>query len=354
MISTDQQSFEEFIRVIVRQKPQILTQNVNEDQVVINQRDNSITLSNKFNDGTSKTQTFYFDTIFNEQSSQQQIYNNAVSPLVNSLFCGISSTIWAFGQACSGKRYTLIGNHQDEQSQGIVYRAADHIFSKFKHFRESKEEQKEQDEEFKVYVSVYTLYQEILEDMLTNEGEDLKIRENLNGIQIENLTKICVSNQLEFFKVLQKGIHQNLINVTQRSLLQSRQCFFIEISILKINKTLGTEQISCLKIVKFSGIEERYNKLNLQQALQIKQYNPIKNFSNVIYALSENNAHVPYRDSKLTRLIQGALGGNQRGLMIYNLNTQLEYEQIQCYLRIASRVQQVRNNIFFIKKQSYA
>ncbi|KAL4501423.1 hypothetical protein ABPG72_021230 [Tetrahymena utriculariae] len=353
MLSIDQPNLEEFIRVIVRKKPQIQTQNMNEVQVVINQRDNSIQVNNNSNE-TSEASTFYFDTIFDEKSTQQQIYDNAVSPLVNSLFQDINSTIWAFGQTRSGKSQTLFGNKCDEQNQGIVYRAIDQIFSQIKHLSDTKEEQKEINEEYKVYVSVYTLYREQLEDMLVDQRKDLRIRQNLDQIYIENLTKIQISNQQEFQDVLQNGIKKNLINITYRSLLQSKEYFFIEVSILKTNKILGIEQMSYLKIVEFQGCERSKKPLNQTQFSENSQINKgLTHFCQVISALTdEKSTHVPYRDSKITRIMQDALGGNSRGLMICNLNTQLEYHEILYNLRVASRVQQVRNHIFFNKKQS--
>ncbi|EAS05756.2 kinesin motor catalytic domain protein (macronuclear) [Tetrahymena thermophila SB210] len=364
MISADQQNYEEFIRVIVRKIPQIQTHNSNnnnnnnnnnEDQVCINQSENSISINYQFNQTLQKP-TFHFDTIFDEKSTQQQIYNNAVSHLVDSLFQGVSSTIWAAGQTGSGKSYTLFGIKQDEGKKGIVYRAIDQIFSKIKNFNESNEEQKQQNEEYNAYISIYTLYQERLEDLLADKSENLRIKQIEDQIYIEKLTKMQITSVQECLDVLQNGINKNLTNITLCSLLQSRQFFFIEISVQQINKSSGIEQMSSLKIIEFEGYK---NSISLQKQNEVlfheKPYfsKTLAAFNNVIVALTnENSFHIPYRDSKLTRIMQDSLGGNSRGLMICNLNTKFGYEDILYNLRIASRVQQVRNRIL-LNKNSY-
>ncbi|KAL4471140.1 hypothetical protein ABPG72_019082 [Tetrahymena utriculariae] len=339
----EQINFDEYIRVIIRKKPLTLGKSFGNFKVCINQVDNCIVIKQS-SDEQEKTYLYNFDTIFDETCTQQQIYRNAISPLIYSLFQGISATIWAYGQSGSGKTYTLIGFDDKHENLGQIFLSAYEILGIIKSKDYFNCVQQQDFEEFVVYMSIYTLSNEIINDMLSDNHESLKIKQQTQEeyFYIESITKLKISNEQEFLDALHKGINKKNLNNKIKN-----QYFFVDIFLQRFDQDQKLIKSSFLRFIDFIGCQRTKRNYSSEYQREIIQvYTSLCAFNRVICQLQNLNAHIPYRDSQLTKLMKSSLGGNSRALMICNLNIQQDIDEIHSLLRSAKNVQEVKNFVW--------
>ncbi|KAL4428973.1 hypothetical protein ABPG74_011169 [Tetrahymena malaccensis] len=341
----EQINFDEFIRVIIRKKPLTQGKDFNDFKVYINQEDNCIMIKQS-QDQQEKIYKYNFDTVFDETSTQQQIYKNAVSPLIQSLFQGISATLWVYGQQGSGKTYTLLGSDDKDENLGLIQLSIFELFGKIKSINCI---QQTNHEEFIVYISIYTLSNEVINDMLSNDNISLKVKQQNQDdyFYIENITKLKISNEQEFLDALQKGITKKIQN---KKFLN--QYFFVDIYLQSYDKNQILLKSSFLRFIDFIGCQRQRKNIPSDYQREIIQASiSLCAFNRVISQIQNFNAHIPYRDSQLTKLMKSSLGGNCRALMICNLNIQQDIDEIHGLLRCARCAQEVKNFVqskFFV------
>ena len=260
---------------------------------------------------------YTFDHIFDMDSTQKDVYQIAAVPAVESLISGYNSTIFAYGQTGTGKTYTMEGFSYNYLSpkKGLIPRAIENIF-------EYIENNSNSDTTFIIRITYLQIYNESIDDLLKSEKKHLSIRENhKKGIYVEGLSEWAVCSPNDIYALLERGsqnrtkAHTNMNDVSSRS----HAVFTIILEQMRIFN--GKKKVKCgkLNMVDLAGSERV--KLSGATGKQLDESRRINKslsaLGNVINALTDpKTKHIPYRDSKLTRLLQNSLGGNCKTSMI--------------------------------------
>ena len=257
---------------------------------------------------------FTFDYIFDQDSTQVEIYLKAAKPSVQSLLEGYNSTILAYGQTGTGKTYTMEGFTlvPFDDKRGLVPRVVEDIFLN------TSNREKNADIKFSIRTSYLQIYNEYISDLLIPEKKNLNIREDKKkGIFVDGLSEWIVTNPNDIYTLLGKGTDNRAISSTTMNEISSRSHAIFVITLeqeIRDDNSL-IKKISKLNLVDLAGSERtRITGAKGKQLEESKKINrSLSALGNVINALTEtkgNNNHIPYRDSKLTRLLEDSLGGN--------------------------------------------
>ena len=269
-------------------------------------------------------------------SSQDQVYEFIGGPTVSDVLDGYNGTIFAYGQTGSGKTYTMIGDIYDNTNKGIIPRSISSIFS--------SASKAPLDIEFTLKVSMLEIYKERLRDLLGG-SEELKIKEcPIKGIYVYGLTEIFVATEAELLAAIETGEKQRTVASTRMNQLSSRshQLFTIEIRQKFSNET---EKKGVLNLIDLAGSEKIKDVTggNLDETKKINL--SLSALGNVIHALTSMSDHVPYRDSKLTRLLQESLGGNYKTSLIITCSPHSKnIEETINTLKFAQRAKKVKTS----------
>ncbi|KAM9781132.1 kinesin family member 4 isoform X1 [Syngnathus typhle] len=296
--------------------------------------------------GTEKT--FTYDYVFDPTAEQEEVFSTAVSPLLHGLFKGYHATVIAYGQTGSGKTFSMGGAYTSAQENdptvGVIPRVIRSIF---------EEKEKSADCDFKMRVSYLELYNEDVLDLLCTAKDKtvVSIREDpKEGIKIVGLTEKKVVSAQEMVGCLELGNSARTVGSTAMNAASSRSHAIFTITLdQRKGKDKMDSVVSKLHLVDLAG-SERQKKTKaegdrLKEGISINK--GLLALGNVISALgdeSKKNAFVPYRDSKLTRLLQDSLGGNSHTLMIACISpADTNLDETLNTLRYADRARQIKN-----------
>ncbi|XP_057364516.1 chromosome-associated kinesin KIF4-like [Daphnia carinata] len=293
-------------------------------------------------------EAFTYDYVFGPDESQSQVYDTAVTKIVGKIFKGYNVTILAYGQTGSGKTFSMgtadmvsTTSAVLTDNSGIIQRAVKDLFQKMG---------EDASLTFDINVSFLELYMEKVYDLLSkSRNEEVDIREDpKNGIKINGLTETPVSTWEETLKCLENGSLNRRTGATAMNHQSSRSHAIFTLTINQINK----DSSSIVKTSKFHLVDlagsERASKTHAvgeRFAEGVNINKGLLSLGNVISALCESNPrHIPYRDSKLTRLLQDSLGGNSHTLMIACVSpADSNYEETLSTLRYADRARKIKN-----------
>ena len=260
---------------------------------------------------------YTFDHIFDMDSTQDDVYKISAVPAVESLISGYNSTIFAYGQTGTGKTYTMEGFSYDYLSpkKGLIPRAIENIFNFIENNSNSNTT-------FIIRVTYLQIYNESIDDLLKSEKKHLSIRENhKKGIYVEGLSEWAVCSPNDIYALLQKGAQNRTKAHTNMNDVSSRSHAVFTIILEQMISFKGKKKFKCgkLNMVDLAGSERV--KLSGATGKQLDESRRINKslsaLGNVINALTDPKIkHIPYRDSKLTRLLQNSLGGNCKTSMI--------------------------------------
>ena len=266
---------------------------------------------------------FEFDHVFPGSASQEDIFNEVAKPVVDDAVLGFNGTILAYGQTASGKTYTITGSDiLDPNSQGLIPRMISTVFDHI--------ESSDNSLEYEMKVSYSELYLEKIMDLLDVDKKSLKIREDkLTGFYINNITEQPVSSDFEVFELLRLGTENRHIMSTKMNSRSSRSHTIFTISLSIKNMVDQSNRLGKLTFVDLAG-SERVSKTGAE-GLRLKELKNINKSLNaltsVINSLTDSKStHIPYRDSKLTKLLQNSIGGNSKTLMIITCSGLLKNE----------------------------
>ena len=315
-------------------------------------------LNNSMNQ-TENVKIYTFDSVYDANSTQEEIYADIFHPLVDSVLEGFNGTIFAYGQTGTGKTYTMEGN---EENPGVIPRSFTQIFS---HIGRSSHKQflvrgsYLGNDLFLINYLLITysrwpeIYQENIRDLLSSDvNRRLALRERPDiGVYVEDLSSFVCKNVNEIERVLTKGRQNRAVGATNMNEHSSRSHAIFMITIEHSEKdTAGIEHIRVgkLNLVDLAGSERlvKAQTVGKRQKEGITINLSLSALSNVISALVDGRArrHIPYRDSKLTRLLQDSLGGNARTVMVANIGpSSYNYEETLTTLRYASRAKNIKN-----------
>ena len=304
-----------------------------------------------FNDPTSLTLTpspegsspltFTYDYLFTPDSTQEEVFSISAKPIIEDVLQGFNGTIFAYGQTASGKTHTMTGHDIfDPVSMGIVPRMISTVFDKI--------EASDENVEFAVKVSYSELYLEKINDLIAPGGKSLKIRQDRSrGVYVVNLTEHYVASDFDVFELLRIGTENRHTSCNKMNSRSSRSHTMFSLTVTQNNALDMSARVGRLYLVDLAG-SERVAKTGAegQRLLELKNINKSLNtLGQVINLLSEGRAtHIPYRDSKLTRILQDSLGGNAKTAIIITCSPALcnESETIST-LRFGFRAKSIKN-----------
>ncbi|MPC26965.1 Kinesin heavy chain [Portunus trituberculatus] len=239
---------------------------------------------------------YQFDSILKPNVTQEKVYNTAAKDIVKDVLNGYNGTIFAYGQTSSGKTHTMEGVIGDPNLQGIIPRIISDIFNHIYNMEENLE--------FHIKVSYFEIYMDKIRDLLDVSKVNLAVHEDKNRVPfVKGATERFVSSPEEVFEVIELGKSNRHVAVTiKQENIESQK------------KLLGK-----LYLVDLAG-SEKVSKTGAEGSVLDEAKNINKSLSalgNVISALADaTKTHVPYRDSKLTRILQESLGGNARTTIV--------------------------------------
>ena len=289
----------------------------------------------------NETKTFQFDYVYPMDTTQREVYDQVAFPIVESIFQGYNGTVFAYGQTGCGKTFTMMGVVTDPNLKGIIPNAFSHIFGFIKSEGESKK--------FLVRCSFVEIYNEEVRDLLGNKNQKLDIREDpKKGTFVKDLTYVTLKDTNDIEKCLEKGNKNRHVGATSMNDQSSRSHSLFTVYVEIEETTNGNSKIRSgkLNLVDLAG-SERVGKTNAtgQTFDEGKKINlSLTALGSVIDALSSNRKHIPYKDSKLTRLLADSLGGNTKTVMFANISpASYNYEETVGTLRYASRAKLIKN-----------
>lgn len=286
-----------------------------------------------------KAKMFTYDAVYDENSTQQSVYDETVRPLVASVLEGYNGCVFAYGQTGTGKTFTMEGLIGDKEEQGIIPRAFEQIWA---HINRTT------GVEFLVYARYLEIYMEDIRDLLKLKNpKPLELRQSAEkGVFVSHLHSQTCQSASDMMKAMKIGNRNRTTGVTNMNEHSSRSHAIFQISIEMAEGTSKSVKVGKLNLIDLAG-SERQSKTGacgdrLKEASKINQ--ALSSLGNVIYALAENSPHIPYRDSKLTRLLQDSLGGNSKTIMIANIGpASMNYEETIITLRYAYRAKSIKN-----------
>ena len=332
------------------------------------------------NPGPWTTHTFMFDHVYDEKSTQLYVYDNTAKNVVESALLGYNATIFAYGQTGTGKTFTMEGFTSEEsvEARGIIPRAIEQIFH---HIQINASGTMK----YLVRASYLQIYNEQISDLLKPERSNLTIREDKKkGVYVEGLSEWVVRSPAEIYGLMEKGGMVRATGETKMNKVSSRShAVFVVIAeqseivyvdqqgnqlsqedIQQLMHTRGVRsdkdmtklddhkkqafKVGKLNLVDLAGSERvRMSGAVGQRLEESKQINrSLSALGNVISALtdSKNRQHIPYRDSKLTRMLEDSLGGNCKTTMMAMVSPAMEaMTETVSTLKFANRAKNIRN-----------
>ena len=282
---------------------------------------------------------FNFDRIFPPSSTQQDIYDFGVKGIIDSVLDGYNGTVLAYGQTSSGKTYTMQGEMEEQSKQGIIPRMISHVF---KHIY------KHEDTDFMIKVSMIEIYQEKIRDLFDVSRVNLNIREDsIKGIYVDGASERYVGCPNDVLALLEMGSANRAQAATNMNEHSSRSHSIFILTINQTNKKEGYSKIGKLYLVDLAG-SEKISKTGatghtLEEAKIINK--SLTTLGRVINNLTDGKStHIPYRESKLTRVLQESLGGNSKTCLIITCSPSIynESESLST-LRFGERAKKIKN-----------
>ena len=294
--------------------------------------------------GAEEVKQFTFDFTYGDDAMQEEIFNETASPIVSNVLEGYNGTIFAYGQTGTGKTHTMTGLVDNPTERGIMTRAFDDIFASI----EGDSDQTQ----FLVRASYLEIYNEEIRDLLSkNPKNRLDLHEKVDsGVYVKDLSYFAAKTSEEVRKIMTIGSKNRSVGETLMNAHSSRSHSLFQITVER--SELGADGKQHIRVGKLNMVDlagsERIAKTGatgdrLKEATKINQ--SLSTLCHVISSLTDPKAtYIPYRDSKLTRLLQDSLGGNTKTMMIANIGpADYNYDETLNTLRYASRAKNIQN-----------
>ncbi|KAL1721164.1 putative kinesin-1 [Schizophyllum commune] len=288
---------------------------------------------------------FTFDRVFPMGTQQHEVFDYGVKDLTDIWFSdvldGYNGTVFAYGQTGSGKTFTMMGADIDSQElKGIIPRITEQIFQSIV--------ESEAHLEYLVKVSYMEIYLEKIRDLLAPQNDNLQVHEEKSkGVYVKNLSDYYVSSAQEVYEIMRTGGQARIVSATNMNAESSRSHSIFLITIICRNTETGAQKTGNLYLVDLAG-SEKVGKTGasgqtLEEAKKINK--SLSALGMVINALTDAKVkYVPYRDSKLTRILQESLGGNSRTTLIINCSPCIYNEsETLSTLRFGIRAKSIKN-----------
>ncbi|XP_057557384.1 kinesin-like protein KIF21A isoform X8 [Hippopotamus amphibius kiboko] len=331
-----------------------------------------------------KDKAFTFDYVFDIESQQEQIYTQCIEKLIEGCFEGYNATVFAYGQTGAGKTYTM-GTGFDvniiEEEQGIISRAVKHLFKSIEEKKHNSIKNGLPPPDFKVNAQFLELYNEEVLDLFDttrdidakNKKSNIKIHEDsAGGIYTVGVTTRTVNTESEMMQCLKLGALSRTTASTQMNVQSSRShaIFTIHLCQTRMCPQIDAESATDNKVIsessqmnEFETLTAKFHFVDLAGSERLKRTGAtgerakegisincgLLALGNVISALGDKSkraTHVPYRDSKLTRLLQDSLGGNSQTIMIACVSpSDRDFMETLNTLKYANRARNIKNKV---------
>lgn len=302
-------------------------------------------LTNQVSGGVKEKQ-YAFDFVFDENTEQRTVFDKTTQILVDGVLDGYNATVFAYGATGAGKTYTMLGK---PGQQGIFGYAFEELF------RQMEEQAK--NKEFKIKMSFIEIYNESIFDLLLPNEKPLDLREDaMKGVHVAGISEIRAESTKEVLELLYIGNQNRSTEATDANDESSRSHALLMVTVEHKEKDLGEE--AEVKIGKFSLIDlagsERASQTNNTGIRLVEGANinrsllALGNCITLLYQNSERKIkkYIPFRDSKLTRLLKDSLGGNSKTVMIANVSpTNIAYDETSNTLKYASRAKNIKTHV---------
>uniref|UniRef100_A0A8D0N494 Kinesin-like protein n=1 Tax=Sus scrofa TaxID=9823 RepID=A0A8D0N494_PIG len=286
---------------------------------------------------------FVFDAVFNETSTQLEVFEHTTKPIIRSFLNGYNCTVLAYGATGAGKTHTMLGSAAEP---GVMYLT---MLDLYKSMDEIKEEKV-----CSTAVSYLEVYNEQIRDLLVNSGP-LAVREDAQkGVVVQGLTLHQPKSSEEILQLLDNGNRNRTQHPTDMNATSSRSHAVFQIYLRQQDKTASINQnvrIAKMSLIDLAG-SERASSTSAKGTRFIEGTNINRSLlalGNVINALADTkrkNQHIPYRNSKLTRLLKDSLGGNCQTIMIAAVSpSSLFYDDTYNTLKYANRAKDIKSSL---------
>ncbi|KAM7143616.1 kinesin-like protein KIF19 isoform 5-T6 [Molossus nigricans] len=293
----------------------------------------------------SREKTFTFDTVFDQHASQEDVYRATTQQLVAGVISGYNATVFAYGPSGTGKTYTMLGM---DTEPGIYLQTLTDLFRAIEDTRDHMD--------CRVSMSYLEIYNEVIRDLLNPSSGLLDLREDARGgIQIAGVTEVCTSNAQEIMQLLSRGNRQRTQEPTASNRASSRSHAVLQVTVLQQSRGADSAEgvrVGRLFMVDLAGSERASQTQNrgkrMQEGAHINR--SLLALGNCINALSEKGGsrshYVNFRDSKLTRLLKDALGGNSWTVMIAHISpASSSFEESRTTLLYADRAKNIKTRV---------
>ncbi|CRG93363.1 kinesin-8, putative [Plasmodium gallinaceum] len=341
------------MNVVIRCRPMSVTEKNDGAKNVIKILDNKMVVlldpsdnsDNVLRQNRSREKKYVFDYAFDENSSQEDVYNNSVKCLIDAVIKGYNSTVFAYGATGAGKTHTIIGYKNEP---GIMMMILKDLFEKIKSLEVMNE--------YKVKCSFIEIYNENICDLLNPSSEYLDLREDpIKGVTVSNIFEVCTTSVEEIMELIHTGNRNRTQEPTDANKTSSRSHGVLQVIVEETEKGQGIYQQTKrgkLCVIDLAG-SERASQTNNKGMRMLEGANINRSLlalGNVINALvlrskgTSKSNFIPFRDSKLTRLLKDSLGGNCKTVMIANISpSHLSYEDTHNTLKYANRAKNIKN-----------
>lgn len=287
---------------------------------------------------------FVFDRLFDDSSTQEQVYSNTTRPLLDSVLDGYNATVFAYGATGCGKTHTITGTPQEP---GIIFLTMKELFERIEELKDTKN--------VELSLSYLEIYNETIRDLLDpNTQKSLVLREDaVQHISVSNLSTHSPLNVHQVMEMIIAGNQNRTMSPTEANATSSRSHAVLQINIAQKNRTASLSEsrtFATLSIIDLAGSERASATKNRGERL-LEGANINKSLlalGNCINALCDprRRNHVPYRDSKLTRLLKFSLGGNCKTVMIVCISpSSKHYDETLNTLKYADRAKKIKTKV---------
>ncbi|AQK94954.1 kinesin-related protein3 [Zea mays] len=324
------------IRVYCRVRPFLSGQDKKSTTIDYMGENGELLISNPFKQGKDGHRMFKFNKVFTPFASQAEVFSD-IQPLIRSVLDGFNVCIFAYGQTGSGKTYTMSGPTTSKQDWGVNYRALNDLFDISLSRRNAFS--------YEVGVQMVEIYNEQVRDLLSNDIAQKTLgiwnTSQPNGLVVPDASLHSVKSTSDVLDLMEIGQANRAVGSTALNERSSRSHSILTVHVRGMDLKNGSTSRGCLHLIDLAGSERVEKSEVTGDRLKEAQYinKSLSALGDVIFALSQKSAHVPYRNSKLTQVLQSSLGGQAKTLMFVQINPDVEsYSETISTLKFAERV----------------
>ena len=307
---------------------------------------NIIYLEDIKKDKNKNNRIFIFDNVFNESTKNETVFNESIKSMIDKILLGYNSTALAYGVTGTGKTYTIFGDLSNNfKDEGIIFKACDYLFEKIALNNNN-------DVIYNIKVSYIEIYNEIVKDLINENSTSLMIVEDAQkGVICPNAKEIIINDSVELKKIINESNKRRTMASTNQNQFSSRSHAILQMILeKKVKKSEDNYELSFSKflVVDLAGSERGGDrgKRREEGANINKSLFTLGNCLNILSEKSNMGKFVPYRDSKLTRLLKDSLGGNILTVMLACISPWLSaYDETLSTLNYAFKAKKITKKV---------